>query len=688
MSADHRKSIASPGFSDKRGRTLATPQPPDGSLLELSRQLAATQATLHELIDRNADGMLVLGLDGRIRTANLAAERFLARSRAELIGQPFGLPLVPGERTEIDLVAAAAPGRRPSVMVADMSCVNFIWNHERALLVCLHDISRHKRAEEELRFLVDASRDLAGSLDQSTVVACVIRLAASHLCDWCILDLVAAIGPPLRAAAANPCDPNLARQLSEYDLSPLDATCTDAIAQTLESGRACADPAVYGLAPTGRRPALVAQMQAAAYACLPLFKEGRPLAVLTLVWQEAGRLPEPADLSLAETFVRRATDALANAGLYLASREEIRRKAEFLAMLGHELRNPLAAVRAAAALLPGGTGPATVIERQTAHMSRLIDDLLEVSRLTCGRIQLQVQPTDLRQVIQSAVHTCKTILDERRHHLTIDLPDQPLPIDGDPDRLQQVVANLVHNAAKYTDPNGRIRVQAVDVDPWIVIQVRDNGPGLDPQLIPQLFEMFVSGSQDLDRSRGGLGIGLSLVRGLVEMHGGEVVASSDGPGQGSLFEVRLPRRRAPLPERSSDTISESAFSRRILLVEDNDDSREMLGELLRAWGHEVELASDGLTGLVKATTGWPEIALVDIGLPGCTGYELAEQVRAHETRLTYRQAPLCLIAMTGYGLAEDRQKALAAGFDRHLVKPVDPMELGRLLQSPPSRILE
>ncbi|HET7400638.1 MAG TPA: ATP-binding protein [Usitatibacter sp.] len=400
-----------------------------------------------------------------------------------------------------------------------------------------------------------------------------------------------------------------------------------------------------------------------------------------------GEAPEPADTPIVETQEvavalataaeqRRSVEAQREA--LLRSEREARGEAEaanrakdqFLAMLGHELRNPLAALANAAAVLrEQRAAPAMlarsreVIERQVAHLSRLTDDILDAARALLGKIELRRHPLDLAQVVGAAVHTLESTGRAAAHKLTVSL--EPVWVDGDEVRLEQVVQNLVVNALKYTPRGGHIRVSLVREDGHAVLRVADNGVGLSRELAARAFDLFVQGERDLDRSQGGLGIGLTLVRRLAELHGGSATVASDGPGRGSEFTVRLPaieRPATPLPE---DRPLGASLPRVVLVVEDNDDARDTLKSLLEILGHRVETARDGLSGLEMALAIVPDIALVDVGLPLMDGLEVARRARAS---LGDR---VMLVALTGYGSAEDRARALAAGFHDHITKPVD-----------------
>jgi signal transduction histidine kinase len=368
-----------------------------------------------------------------------------------------------------------------------------------------------------------------------------------------------------------------------------------------------------------------------------------------------------------QVVTRRRVDALRD-----AAESANRAKDEFLAMLGHELRNPLAPIVTALHLMKlraNGTleRERGVIERQVLHLGRLVDDLLDVSRITRGKIELSRQRLELSEVIARAIEMASPLLEQRQHHLTLSVPSRGLAVEGDPMRLAQIFSNILTNAAKYTQPGGQISVTARDEGERIVVSVRDNGMGIDPRMLPQIFELFVQAQRTLDRSDGGLGLGLAIVRSLVALHGGTVRAESAGLGKGSEFVVELPPSDRQLDGflLQTDRAAAPGTGRRILVVDDNIDAAELLGDLLRHEGHEVCIAHDGPAALDVSSVFHPDTALLDIGLPVMDGYELARRLR--------EQLPeVKLVAITGYGQQSDMDNAKAAGFDRHLVKPVSP----------------
>jgi PAS domain S-box-containing protein len=385
-------------------------------------------------------------------------------------------------------------------------------------------------------------------------------------------------------------------------------------------------------------------------------------------------------------FTKVTRDVTARKRAEEALKEADRRKDEFLAMLAHELRNPLAPISNALHLarLPGADSRQAIdlIERQVEHMVRLVDDLLDVSRITRGKIELRRERADLAAVVVRAVEGSRPLIDARRHALDLRLPDDPLPVDGDPVRLAQVVWNLLNNAAKYTPEGGRIGVAVEREGGEAVVRVRDTGMGIPADMLARVFDLFTQVDRTLDRAEGGLGIGLTLVRRLTEMHGGTVEAHSDGPGQGSEFVVRLPLAagaslaEAPGQGGPAPPPGLPTPGRRVLLVDDNRDSADTLAMLLRLLGHDVRTAYEGRQALAVAGAYQPDLVLLDIGLPGLNGYEVAAQLRAMP-----RMGRAVLVALTGYGSEEDRRQARAAGFNQHMVKPVDLDALRELLAS-------
>ena len=386
-----------------------------------------------------------------------------------------------------------------------------------------------------------------------------------------------------------------------------------------------------------------------------------------------------------EKWVGTATDVEERRRAEASLREGDRRKDEFIAMLAHELRNPLAPIRNAVKLLrdAGQADPVRawsrdVIERQMDQLTRLVDDLLDVSRITRGKIQLQIEPVDLWAVVAAAVETSRPRIDAKRHRLELRLPTRPVRLAGDSVRLTQVVSNLLNNAAKFQDEGGFISVRAGIEDGDAVIRVRDEGAGIAPEMIGEVFELFAQAERTMDRAEGGLGIGLSLVKNLVEMHGGRVGVKSAGRGRGSEFTVHLPvlatHDEVEGDEEERPTRPQLGAGMRVLVVDDNRDAADSLTMLLELRGFKAFVCHDGHAALALALELQPDVVVLDLGLPGVDGFEVCRRLR--EAGLT----KTCIVAVTGFGQDEDRRRSHAAGFDAHMVKPVDPDDLVKRIE--------
>lgn len=371
-----------------------------------------------------------------------------------------------------------------------------------------------------------------------------------------------------------------------------------------------------------------------------------------------------------------ARDVTLQKRVQLELKEADARKTEFLALLAHELRNPLGPIRHAVKILrarapsPEELQWATsIIDRQTEHMTRLVEDLLDVSRITRGTIELRRERVDVATVLKSAVEASSALIERHRHQLKVTTPSQPLYVEGDVTRLTQIVANVLDNAAKYTDPGGKVWLSAEREGDNAVIRVKDSGIGITSEVLPRIFDMFTQAGLPLERSQGGLGVGLALVERLVLLHGGTVSAYSAGAGQGSQFTIKLPLAQAqklPAVEQRNQSIAQPRSRCKVLVVDDNVDSVDSLAMLLRMMGHEVETASDGASGLDRAVAFKPDVAILDIGLPKVNGYELAKQIREQEWSKS-----VILVALTGWGQEQHRRRSEESGFNHHLTKPVE-----------------
>jgi PAS domain S-box-containing protein len=554
------------------------------------------------------------------------------------------------------------------------------------------DIHEQKRAEESSRYLAEASAALAGVVDYESTLQKVANLAVPHFADWSAVDVANGDGTMRRLAVAHQDADKIGLAHELMRDYPPDPRAPGGALGVLRTGRPeivaeITDDMLVRGAKDERHLRLIRSLGLRSYICVPLVVSGNPLGVLTFVTAESGRTYTGADLALAVDLAHRAGVAIENTRLYLALRDADRRKDEFLATLAHELRNPLAPIRNALQILKMPRVDAKTIERsrdmmerQVEQLVRLVDDLLDVSRVMRGKIELRREAVELATVVARAVETVQPLVDAQRHELTVHLPTESLPLDADPVRLAQVVGNLLTNAAKYTEPGGHIRLTAGREGGEAVLRIRDDGIGIAPDVLPRIFELFVQVDHASTKAQGGLGIGLTLVKNLVGMHGGSVEARSAGLGQGCEFTVRLPLvaqdRQRPNEKEDGGPQQEPARSsgHRLLVVDDNQDAAVSLAMLLRLQGHEVRVAHSGPAALEAVKDYAPDVVFLDIGMPGMDGYEVARRLR--------RQPGLekvVLAALTGWGQQEDRRRTAEAGFDHHLVKPPEPKVVESLL---------
>jgi signal transduction histidine kinase/DNA-binding response OmpR family regulator len=536
-------------------------------------------------------------------------------------------------------------------------------------------------AEEATRrseLIARASREVAASLDLEQGMQSFAAMLVPAFAAYTVLAVHARDGDDALLARG----PDGARRLEVLDLPQ---RLRRAVDEALADGRR-ADLRLLNEAPS-QWPADLPFARV-----LPLTVGDRTIGVVAL----GAATPSSGDDTTLLELVSRAAIAFDNSQLYNTLKREMarskeaeeklqqanRRKDEFLAMLSHELRNPLAPIRSAAEIMrkvaPDDariSWAREVVERQVTHMAQIVDDLLDVSRITQGKITLQRQPVELAKVLFHSIDTARSQLEAKQHKLSVNIPPAPIWLQGDFARLAQVFGNLLHNAAKYTSDGGRIEVNVSAGPGTVVVAVRDNGIGIDPGLLPHVFEPFTQGQRTLDRSQGGLGVGLAVVERLVALHEGQVEVSSGGIGRGAEFRVTLPcisEVKQGVSAAGVEQVVMQSPRRRVLVIDDNDDAAEAIAVFLRLEGHDVQTANDGPQALACAEIFAPDVAVVDIGLPGMDGYEIAR-------RFAKRGIPL-LIALTGYGQSEDRQRAKAAGFHHHFVKPADPREITAVIR--------
>lgn len=554
------------------------------------------------------------------------------------------------------------------------------------------DIHEQKRAEESARYLAEASAALASVVDYRSTLEKIVNLAVPYFADWSAVDVSNEDGTLQRLAVAHQ-DADKVRFAHELmQQYPPDLQSPGGAVAVLRTGKPeivseITDDMLVRGARDERHLDLIRSLGLKSYICVPLVVSGKSLGVLTFATSESGRIYTDADLVLAKDLSQRAAIAIENTRLYGELKEADRRKDEFLATLAHELRNPLAPIRNSLQILKMPRVDAETVERsremmerQVHHLVRLVDDLLDVSRVMRGKIELRRERIELATVIARAVETIQPILEVQGHELSVRLSTDSLPIDADPVRIVQVIGNLLTNAAKYTESNGHIWLTSEREGGMAVLKIRDSGIGIAEAMLTRIFELFVQVDNASTKTQGGLGIGLTLVKNLVEMHYGTVEAQSKGLGQGSEFVVRLPISENGLEsvhdsERENDAHQRSSPSgHRLLVVDDNQDAANSLGMLLRLQGHEVQVAYSGVAALEMSKSYSPDMVFLDIGMPGMDGYEVARRLRQQPG-----MEGVVLAALTGWGQQEDRRRTAEAGFDHHLVKPPEPKVVERLL---------
>ncbi|HEV7999329.1 MAG TPA: PAS domain S-box protein [Planctomycetaceae bacterium] len=685
-------------------------------------RLQEANERLRSVVDYVVDGIVTIDEQGTIASWNRSAERIFGYSSDEMIGENISRLMPEPHRSSHDGHLASygetgiakvvginremiAQRKDGSIFPIDLAVSEYVLEGKRLFTGIIRDITERKRADERTQFLVSATALLASVVDSSSLLSRVAKLPVPNFADWCIVDLCgsrsdvdAGCVRKWAVAHADTEQKTILRRLKKR--LPNSFGTGSLVGSVLRRGKSrlivdAVNPFEYAEPLTSEDRDLLCGLDVQSMICVPLATHRVIFGAITCVLSGTARKYCKEDLAAAEDFAQRASIAIENARLYDEAKEADRRKDEFLATLAHELRNPLAPVRNALEIARTegvdhqvAERALTVIDRQVDHMVRLVDDLLDLSRLMRGKIQLRKERLLLKDVIARSIETARPLIDSHGHKLEVSVPKGPVALFADPVRIEQIISNLLDNAAKYTERGGLIKLRAKARGDEVVIKVRDTGIGIDPQLLPHLFDLFRQAESSLDRSRGGLGIGLTLVRRLVDIHGGRVEARSEGPGTGAEFIVRLPLHReqapAPVPEvilTSSER--DSGPQHRILVVDDNVDAAEMLSTLLRLDGHRVWVVHDGKAALDAAQAYRPDVILLDIGLPELNGYEVAKLLRTRE-----KSRRIVIIAMTGYGQERDCQRSLDAGCDAHLTKPVAPQALRTFLRDLNGKAIE
>ncbi|MGZ5000334.1 MAG: hybrid sensor histidine kinase/response regulator [Methylomonas sp.] len=580
-------------------------------------------AKLTLILDTITDGVLVVDTQGKVLYANHSAETLLARP--SMIGQSLAIPVNPDANSHQDITLIRPTG----LAWAEMRSAPLEWDGQPAYVIALCDITERKHLElERQKFvsLAENSVEFIGMCDMN-LIPFYVNPAGMQLVG--IDNLEQCIGKPVQEFF-----------FPEDQLFVLN----EFIPRVLREGHADVEIRFRH------------------------FKTGAAIWMLYNVFFIKDSHGEPVGIATVSRDISERRKAEA------ALREADQRKDEFLAMLAHELRNPLAPISNAAHILDmlkvddSKLNWATdIIKRQVAHLTHLVDDLLDVSRIARGKISLKKQRLDLLEVIKPVLETARDLILAKRQYLEVYLPEHPILLEGDPVRLSQVFLNLLDNASKYSLAGCRIEVDVQLFDEEVEIQVRDNGTGISPELLPTIFDLFQQGARTLDRSQGGLGIGLTLVKRIVELHDGQISASSPGVGLGAVFRVRLPTFAKPASVPASETATPSSnVGMRVLVVDDDADVRESTAFLLELNGYEIRMAGSGEHAMTLIEAFHPDVVLLDIGMPGENGYQVAQRIR---------QLPngnnLLLVALSGYGQAEDSARSRAMGFDHHLIKPLN-----------------
>jgi PAS domain S-box-containing protein len=670
-----------------------------------ARRLAA-------IIESSDDAIIGMDLDGTITAWNQAAERMYGYAAGEAIGRSIRI-VVPAERQPEETEVLERIGRGQPIqhfetvrcrkdgswfpVSLSLSPIRDSTGTVVGASKIARDITERKRAVERAAFLAEAGAVLAGSLEYETTLKTVANMAVPAIADWCAVDILSVDRKLERVAVAHvdPSKIELARTIrsryedpaSPYSAASVVRTGTPAIIKQVSD-----DMIVAAARGDEERVALVRSLGLRSYMIVPLTASGRTFGALTLATAESDRLYTDDDFRLAQDVAFRVALAVDNARAYAEAQTANRLKDEFLATLSHELRTPLNAILGYSRLLQSGTMSVDkhthalrTVERNATALTKIVEDILDVSRIVSGKIRLNIQPVDLPRVVSNAIETVRPAADAKQLRIQAMLDPRAAPISGDPDRLQQIVWNLASNAVKFTPKHGVVQVRLERVNSHVEIVVSDTGIGIDPDFLPYIFERFRQAESGTTREHAGIGLGLAIVRHLVELHGGTIHASSDGRGTGATFRVRLPvmivHQEAYAERRIHPTTDVSGAGREelpdlvglcVLAVDDDADARALVSETLGMRGARVIAVESAKEALEALEQNRPDVVVADVGMAHVDGFELIKRIR-QSSDPAVREIPAA--ALTAYARAEDRKKTLQSGFQIHLAKPVDPGEL-------------
>ncbi|HEY2321902.1 MAG TPA: ATP-binding protein [Thermoanaerobaculia bacterium] len=665
-------------------------------------ELAQSEAELRLIVDGIRDyAIYLLAPDGRIETWSRGAQRIKGYTPEEVIGRPFDIFYPPEDvangkpRRQLEIAAEKGTYEDESIHLrkdgsrfwaaVSISAIRKPGGELRGFVNLTHDVTEMRRQRERLAFLADASRALA-SIDYGETLARIARIAVPRIADWCAIDMLSEDGRTLSRVTVEHDDPAKVEQAKElqkkYPPTPSDPGIGDAIRER----RAVFYPdiSVEALRERGtpeQRLGLIHELGLRSLIIAPMIAGDRVLGTLTLVTVGDRRLMAD-DVTVADNVASRAAVAVQNAQLYREAQEANRAKDDFLATVSHELRTPMTAILGWAKLLRTTRDPSVVdegtaaIERSASAQAQLVDDILDVGRIRVGKLRMRFEEADLGEVVERAVEMVRFTAEAKQIDLNVDLRSPEVPVQGDRQRLEQVVWNLLSNAVKFTPDGGRVAVTLESDDRIGRITVSDTGPGIDPEFLPHLFERFRQAETKQTRGHGGLGLGLSIAQYIVEAHHGSIRGESGGEGKGATFVVELPllvkeerRRPAQILRRATDPLP-SLEGVTALVAEDDEPTRKYLCYTLERAGARCLAARSVDEAIAQFQSAKVDVIVSDIAMPGKTGFELARHVRESQSRTP-------MLAVTASGLAADRDRALSSGFDDYLRKPVDPQTLVR-----------